>query len=31
MHVYFDANGYINRHSGVVGSLWGCGSGFMLV
>jgi hypothetical protein len=31
MHVYFDDNGYINCCSGVVGSLWGCGSGFMLV
>jgi hypothetical protein len=31
MHAYFDGNSYINRRSGVVGSLWGCGSGFMLV
>jgi anaerobic selenocysteine-containing dehydrogenase len=31
MLAYFDDNGHINHHSGVVGLLWGCGSGFMLV
>jgi hypothetical protein len=31
MHAYFDGNCYINRHIGVVESLWGCGLRFMLV
>jgi hypothetical protein len=31
MHAYFDGNGCVNCHSGVVGTRSGCGSGLMLV